>query len=87
MLTCKEFLTELNEYLDETEDASIRRRVEEHISECPNCWVVFDTTKKTLKVYKGMEPQPIPDDVHTRLMKALEKKCTSGRKQAPAAKE
>ena len=77
MLTCKDFLNELNEYLDETTNAEIRRRVEEHISECPNCWVVFDTTHKTLRVYKGMEPQEIPPDVHSRLMDALEKKCKS----------
>jgi len=76
LLTCKDFLSELNEYLDETTDADIRRRVEEHVSECPNCFVVFDTTKKTLQIYKGMEPQPIPQDVHSRLMAALEKKCS-----------
>ena len=74
LLTCKDFLSELNEYLDETTDADIRRRVEEHVSECPNCFVVFDTTKKTLQIYKGMEPQPIPPDVHTRLMAALERR-------------
>ena len=74
MLTCKDFLNELNAYLDETTDADVRRRVEEHISECPNCFVVFDTTKKTLQIYKGMEPQPIPQDVHTRLMAALERR-------------
>ena len=74
LLTCKDFLNELNEYLDETTDADLRRRVEEHVSECPNCFVVFDTTKKTLQIYKGMEPQPIPQDVHSRLMAALERK-------------
>ena len=74
LLTCKDFLSELNEYFDETTDAEIRRRVEEHVSECPNCFVVFDTTKKTLQIYKGMEPQPIPQDVHSRLMAVLEKR-------------
>ena len=74
LLTCKDFLSELNEYFDETTDAEIRRRVEVHVSECPNCFVVFDTTKKTLQIYKGMEPQPIPQDVHSRLMAALEKR-------------
>ena len=76
MLTCKDFLSELNEYLDETEDTDIRHRVEEHISECPNCFVVFDTTKKTLQIYKGMEAQAIPEDMHARLMTALEKRRT-----------
>ena len=79
LLTCKEFLQELNDYLDDTVDVEIRRRLEAHITECPNCFVIFDTTKKTLQVYKGMEPQVIPQDVHSRLMAALEKKMASGR--------
>jgi anti-sigma factor RsiW len=70
-------LAELNEYLDETADPQIRQAVEKHISECPNCWVLFDTTQKTLKVYKGMEPQELPREVHERLMKALERKLAS----------
>ena len=78
LLTCKDFLNELNEYLDETMDADVRRRVEEHISECPNCFVVCDTTKKTIQVFRGLEPQPIPEDVHSRLMLALQRKRAAG---------
>jgi anti-sigma factor (TIGR02949 family) len=74
---CKWFLEELNEYLDDSADSDVRQRVEQHIHECPNCWVVFDTTKKTLAVYKGMEAQTVPDDVQERLMKALERKINS----------
>lgn len=74
MLTCKEFLQELTDYLDENVDAEIRSKLEQHITECPNCWVVCDTTKKTIRIYKGMEPYPIPSDVEARLMAALEKK-------------
>lgn len=71
LLTCKDFLSALNEYLDETEDAELRREVERHINECPNCWVVFDTTKKTLKVFKGVDLHPLPEDVHRRLMERI----------------
>ena len=74
MLTCKEFLQSLSDYLDDTADAPIRARIEAHINSCPNCFVVYDTTKRTLQVYKGMEPQVIPGDVQARLMRALEKK-------------
>ena len=74
MLTCKDFLNELNEFLDESVDPEIRRKLQEHVNECPNCWVVLDTTKRTIKVYKGQEPQPIPPDIHARLMDALQKK-------------
>jgi anti-sigma factor (TIGR02949 family) len=74
LLTCKDFLNELNEFLDESVDPEIRRKLQEHVNECPNCWVVLDTTKRTIKVYKGQEPQPIPAEIHARLMDALQKK-------------
>lgn len=79
MVTCKDFLRELNEYLDDEATPEIRRELQAHLDECPNCWVVCDTTKKTIAVYKGMEPQPIPDSVHTRLLAALEKKAAGRR--------
>ncbi len=74
MLTCKQFLLELNEYLDETLDPEMRVALQKHVTECPNCWVVYDTTAKTLKVFKGLEAQPVPKDIHSRLMAAVEKK-------------
>ncbi len=74
MLTCKQFLDELNDFLDESVQGDVRKKLEEHINECPNCWVICDTTKKTIQVYKGMDPQPIPEEVQTRLLCALEKR-------------
>jgi len=67
-------LQELNDYLDSTVDVEIRRRIEAHITECPNCFVILDTCKKTIQVYKGMQPQVLPEDVNARLTKALERK-------------
>jgi len=77
LLTCKDFLSELSDYLDETIDAELRSKLERHITECPNCWVIADTTRKTIQIYKGMEPYPIPADVESRLMQALEKKMAA----------
>lgn len=77
MLTCKEFLQELSDYLDETIDAELRKKLESHITECPNCWVICDTSKKTIQVYKGMEPQNVPREVQDRLMLALQKKMAA----------
>ena len=79
MLTCKDFLKELSDYLDESLDAEVRSKLEQHITECPNCWVIADTTRKTIRIYKGMEPYPIPSDVESRLMKALERKMAAKR--------
>ena len=79
MLTCKDFLSELSDYLDATIDAELRAKLERHITECPNCWVIADTTKKTIQVYKCSQPVEIPTDLRTRLMKALERKMASKR--------
>jgi anti-sigma factor RsiW len=70
----------LSDYLDEALDKEIRAKLEQHITECPNCWVIADTTRKTVRIYKGMEPHPIPTDVEDRLMKALEKKLAARQK-------
>ena len=77
MLTCKDFLKELSDYLDESTDAELRAKLEQHIAQCPNCWVIADTTRRTIKIYKGVEPLSIPPDVEDRLMRALEKKMAA----------
>jgi len=41
--------------------------------------VVVDTTKKTIDVYKGMEPTPIPEPVREKLLAALERKIAARR--------
>ena len=81
MLTCRDFLKELSDYLDETVDKEVLAKLERHITECPNCWVIADTTRKTIRVYKGMDPHPLPGDVESRLMQALEKKIAAGKSQ------
>jgi anti-sigma factor RsiW len=79
LLTCKEFLQELTDYMDSAVDVELRRKLEAHISECPNCFVILDTTQRTIKVYKGMEPQELPQEVHVRLMKAVERKMAAAK--------
>jgi anti-sigma factor RsiW len=82
LLTCKQFLRELTDFLDDTLDPKIRTELQKHVNECPNCWVVCNTTEKTIKVFKGMEAQPIPQCVQDRLMQALHKKIKAKREAA-----
>jgi anti-sigma factor RsiW len=77
LLTCKEFLAELSDFLDEKTKAELRGKLERHLQECPNCWVVCDTTRKTIQVFKGMQSCTIPEDVHSRLMAAVERKMAA----------
>ena len=82
MLTCKQFLEELNDYLDPSISAETKRHLEAHVCECPNCFVIVDTTMKTLKVYRGMDPQPISEDLRSRLWSALERKMADKMKES-----
>jgi hypothetical protein len=77
LLTCKQFLQELNDYLDPSTDPAMKCHLEKHVNECPNCFVIVDTTKKTMQIYKGVEAQNIPEGVKARLWKALEKKMAA----------
>lgn len=77
MLTCKEFVDGISDFIDDDIAPELRERLQKHISECPNCWVVYDTTKKTIQVFKGMEAQPLPEDVRSRLMQAVERRIAA----------
>jgi anti-sigma factor RsiW len=77
LLTCKEFLSELTDYLDEKTKVEVKAEIEAHLTRCPNCWVVCDTTRKTIQVYKGLQSCSIPDDVHARLMAAVDRKIAA----------
>ena len=77
MLTCKEFMQEISDFLDEDVDQELRSKLDKHIAECPNCFVILDTTKRTIQVYKGLDPQPIPEDIHNRLMNAIDRKVSA----------
>ena len=85
MVTCKKFLEELSNFLDSSIDPSLRAEIEKHLDQCPNCFVICDTTKKTINVYKGMQPRALPEGIRSRLMGFLDSKCKSSSKTQPDA--
>ncbi len=74
-MTCTEFLKELTDYLDETIDAATRAELEDHLNWCHNCYVICNTTKKTVEIYRGSEIYELPEDLRTRLRTAIMTKC------------
>ncbi len=76
-MTCKEFLKELTDYLDDAMDASTRAELEDHLQWCHNCYVVCDTTKKTIEIYRDSKMYELPEDLRTKLQSAILTKCKS----------
>lgn len=73
MLDCKQVLDNLSNYIDGEGSDDLRKAIEQHISRCGRCRVVFDTTGKMLKIVVDVEPFEVPLGVSARLYARLEK--------------
>ena len=83
LLTCHEFLQELAGYLDETAESDLRRKLEIHVRGCLKCFVILDSTRKTIRLARGMQLQKVPDHIHVRLMEALERRMAARKPSHP----
>jgi predicted anti-sigma-YlaC factor YlaD len=72
---CSDFLKELTDYLDNTMDERTRAELEEHLQWCHNCYVVCNTTKSTIEIYRGSQLYELPDDLRNRIRSAIISKC------------
>lgn len=74
-MKCSEFLKELNQYLDGDIDRDTKMELEEHLHWCKDCYVVCDTTKKTIEIYRHNEVYALPEDLRSKLHSAIVSKC------------
>ena len=80
-MKCKDFLKELNEYLDGNIDVQLKTELEEHLQWCHNCFVVCNTTRKTIEIYRDNDVYPLPDPIRDKLHQAIVSKCKQKRQQ------
>ena len=74
-MKCADFLKELTDYLDGTADMQVRIELEDHLHWCRDCYVVLNTTKKTIEIYRDNKIYELPDTLRTRLHDAIMSKC------------
>jgi hypothetical protein len=90
-VNCKEFLKELTDYLDGVIDARTKSELEDHLTWCHDCYVVCNTTKMTIEIYRDSEVYELPTDLRSRLQSAIMSKCKESKKPAatdtPPAKD
>lgn len=80
-MNCSDFLKELTDYLDGVIDEGTKAELDEHLAWCHNCYVICNTTKKTIEIYRGSELYELPDDLRTRLHNAILQKCQQKKAQ------
>ena len=74
-MKCSDFLKELTDYLDGVIDKRTKAELEEHLQWCHNCYVVCNTTQRTIEIYRDHQIVELPDDLRTRLRSAIVSKC------------
>jgi anti-sigma factor (TIGR02949 family) len=71
-LKCEELLGSLSAYIDGELGPELCQELEKHLSECDNCRVVLNTTKRTIElVHSPTEKSELPEDVRERLFRRL----------------
>ena len=73
-MKCSDFLREISDYLDGFLDARTKSELEEHLSWCRNCYVICDTTRQTIEIYRHSELSEFPNGLRERLHDALMRK-------------
>ena len=81
-MNCSDFLKELTDYLDGVIDTDTKAELDEHLAWCHNCYVVCNTTKMTIEIYRGSELYELPEDLRSRLRSAIVHKCAEQKKPA-----
>jgi anti-sigma factor RsiW len=76
-------LQELTGYLDGALDDRTKAELEDHLAWCHNCYVVCDTTKKTIEIYRDSQLYSLPETLRDKLRSAIMAKCQARKKSGP----
>ena len=63
MITCEEFFAEFADYLENQVSPEVRRELELHLSQCRACHVLYDSTRKTIKIISESNSFELPQNV------------------------
>jgi hypothetical protein len=56
----------------------LRAELHQHLGRCEHCKVVFDTTRKTIEIYRCHEIYDLPSSLRDRLHAAIMARCKKG---------
>lgn len=74
-MTCKEFLARLDELIDDEATPEMRAELQTHLGRCGHCEVIFNTTRKTIEIYRSHEIYDLPSELRDRLHAAIMARC------------
>ena len=78
MISCHDFITELGNLLDDDVALEVRAQLETHLAHCNTCQVLYDSTRKTLRIVTdsgSFEYPAPPEPVVTKIMDRIRAGC------------
>jgi len=83
IITCADFLSQLNDYLDGEIDAIPLAELNQHVVACRPCRVLLVTTRQTIEIFRESEIYNFPFAVRSRIRSAIMDKCSARRERHP----
>jgi Putative zinc-finger len=75
MITCDEFFAEFGDYIENQVSPEVRNELELHLAECHLCQVLYDSTRKTIRIVTDSSsfelPQSVSDSIVDRVVAKL----------------
>lgn len=68
MYNCDDVVAALADYVDDELTDDLRRALEQHLGQCRRCQVVYDSTRKTLKILTESESFELPERASERVV-------------------
>ena len=79
MISCRDFITELGNLLDDDIASEIREQLESHLAHCNTCQVLYDSTRKTLRIVTESGSfeyrEPITEPLVSKIMERIRSSC------------
>ena len=71
MFTCDQVMAELALYMDDESAAGLRRQLEGHLAQCRTCTALYDSTRKTLKIFTESQSFDLPESLSDRIVRKI----------------
>jgi hypothetical protein len=79
MISCQDFITELGNLLDNDVASEIREQLQAHLAHCNTCQVLYNSSRKTLRIVTESGsfeyPGPIAEPLVTKVMDRIRAGC------------
>jgi dihydroneopterin aldolase len=78
MITCEEFFAEFGDYLENHVSPEVRKELELHLSQCHACHVLYDSSRKTVKIVTESSSFELPESVSHQIIDRVMAKLRTG---------